>query len=381
MAEVELDGVSKTYPNGVQAVREFSLHIENGELFVLLGPSGSGKTTLLRLIAGLEQPTAGTIRIDGKVVNERAPRDRNVAMIFQRPALYPHLTVRKNLEFGLHLREDRGFLTGLLRWRGRPSQDLAQRVNIAARDLGLQDLLERRPHELSGGEQQRVALGRAVVRRPRAFLLDEPLTHLDEPSRLATRRQLHLLQRRLGATMIYVTHDQAEAMALSDRIAVLESGKVRQVGEPASVYHKPCDRFVAGFLGSPRMNFLHGRLLQADSGLRFVAEDWSIEVPESRTEWHRFAPHEVTLGVRPQDILLEKSLATAGELRMEVVLVEPAGSGLVVMLKRGGSEVTALVNSLDVMVGQCLGVRFNLRLASLFDRATGVSYDAPVPSG
>ena len=276
MAEVALKGVGKQYANGVQAVEGLDLVVADGELVVLVGPSGCGKTTTLRLIAGLEAPSAGLVRIGGSVVNGEPPNRRDVAMVFQRPALYPHLSVQANLGFGLKLRQ--GW------WFGAPER--RHRVEEVARALGLEDLLDRRPAELSGGQQQRVALGRALVRRPAVFLLDEPLAGLDAPLRLEMRRELHLLHRRLRATMIYVTHDQEEALTLGDRVVVLDRGRPQQSDRPAALYERPANRFVAAFLGWPPLSLLDGRLVEEDGRLCLVGDGEKLPVPG---EWRRFA--------------------------------------------------------------------------------------------
>jgi multiple sugar transport system ATP-binding protein len=279
MAEVALEKVGKTYPGGIAALRDVSLRIEDGELVALVGPSGSGKTTLLRLIAGLETPTGGTIRIGDRIVNDVPPHRRDVAMVFQRPALYPHLSVRANLGFGLFLRQ------GLFRRTGVPPvPPTEERIASIARQLGLEDILDRRPATLSGGQQQRVALGRALVRRPAVFLLDEPLSNLDTRLRLEMRRELHLLHRRFRTTIIYVTHDQDEAMSLGQRIVVLDQGLVRQAGSPQELYDRPSDRFVAGFLGWPPMNLLDGELVMVDDRLSFGNGD--VCLVTCRPDWH-----------------------------------------------------------------------------------------------
>src|SRR5262249_45832989 len=241
MNGLELSNVSKVYDNGHRAVDRVSLAVEAGQLLVLVGPSGCGKSTLLRMIAGLEDVTEGEIRIAGQVVNERAPSDRDVAMVFQNYALYPHMTVYENLAFGLRMRR-------------RPATEIESVVRETAALLGLEERLRRRPRELSGGERQRVALGRAMVRRPNGFLFDEPLSNLDARLRVQVRGEIHRLHRRLGATMVYVTHDQVEAMTLGERIAVLDHGALQQVADPATLYERPANRFVAGFIGSPPMN-------------------------------------------------------------------------------------------------------------------------------
>src|SRR5207244_2247336 len=258
MAEVTLQHLAKVYSNGIEAVRDLNLTIADSELVVLLGPSGCGKTTTLRLIAGLEEPTAGTISIGGQVVNGVPPRRRNVAMVFQRSTLYPHLNVRRNIAFGLRLRQHTNPLAKLALRLSRPAlyaqakhqdKEIVQRVQSTARLLGLEELLDRRPSQLSGGQQQRVALGRAIARQPEVFLLDEPLSQLDGRLRAELRHELHLLQRRIRKTMAYVTHDQAEALTLADRLVVMDRGLVQQVDRPLAVYERPINRFVAAFLG------------------------------------------------------------------------------------------------------------------------------------
>src|SRR5437660_7907268 len=245
MASLRLEKIDKVYPNGQEAVRGIDLEVADSELVVLVGPSGCGKTTILRIIAGLETPTRGRVFLDDKDVTDWPPQKRDLAMVFQSYALYPHKTVRDNLGFGLRLRHS-------------PRQLIAERVESVARSLHLEGLLDRRPGELSGGERQRVALGRAIARRPRAFLLDEPLSNLDAQLRLQTRAELAQLHRQLGATMLYVTHDQEEAMALGDRVAVLRQGVIQQVASPLDLERRPANVFVAGFIGSPAMNFFPG---------------------------------------------------------------------------------------------------------------------------
>lgn len=247
MARVTLNGVQKTFPDGHRAVRDFSLDVADGEFVVLVGPSGCGKTTTLRMIAGLEDITAGEVQIDGRVVNALHPKDRDVAMVFQTYALYPHMTAYENIAFALQL-------------RGMKRDDIDRRVRQAAVMLGLRDQLEKKPAALSGGQRQRVAVARAIVREPRVFLFDEPLSNLDSRQRAAARAEIRSLQSRLKATTIYVTHDQEEAMTMGDRIVVMYAGVVQQAGTPMDVYHRPANRFVAGFIGSPPMNFIEGRL-------------------------------------------------------------------------------------------------------------------------
>ncbi|HVX60376.1 MAG TPA: ABC transporter ATP-binding protein [Pirellulales bacterium] len=313
MAGVILEHVSRVYPGGVTAVSEIDLEVRDREFLVLVGPSGSGKSTTLRMIAGLEPVSAGRIWIDGRQVDDLAPQRRNIAMVFQGQALYPHLSVYGNLAFGLELRSQGGrwrrMFRGLL-GRREPS-DIGERVRQAARCLGIEPLLERMPGELSGGERQRVALGRAMVREPAAFLFDEPLSNLDAQLRVEMRRELKRLSRQLEATVIYVTHDQAEALTLGDRIVVLEHGKVQQLGEPDEVYDRPANRFVAGFIGTPPMNLMEGRIGETesvratpdDSPLGFAGAGWSAPVAaEHREALAGFVGEPVVLGIRPEHV-------------------------------------------------------------------------------
>ncbi len=383
MAEVVLEHVTKVYPNGVQAVRDLSLKVAEGELVVLIGPSGCGKTTTLRLLAGLEQPSSGTISIGGRPMNALPPRDRDVAMVFQRSVLYPHLNVRRNLSFGLEMRNRSGWQSKLaLRWLRpaayarvqRQNQTLTEQVANAARLIRLDSIMDRLPGQLSGGEQQRVALGRALVRRPGVFLLDEPLSQLDGRLRAELRHELHLLQRQLRATMIYVTHDQAEAMTLADRVAVLDQGVVQQVDRPMAVYERPCNRFVAGFLGWPAMNFMEGQLLRTPAALHFVAPGWPpLAVPPGRTNsWMPQAGKPVVLGIRPEDIELATPVLNAVTLAMEVALVEPLGHAWLVTLRRNGQHwVARLTDRQGINTEQTVEVRINMGHAHLFDRVTG----------
>ncbi len=367
MAEVALAGVSKQYAGGVQAVRDLTLAAADGELLVLVGPSGCGKTTTLRLIAGLETPTRGSIRIAGRDVTRLPPRERDVAMVFQRPALYPHLSVRDNLAFGLRMR--RGWLAWL---RDRGSEaTVRERVARAARILELEDVLDRLPSQLSGGEQQRVALGRAVVRQPAAFLLDEPLSNLDARLRAEMRRELHLLQRRLAATMIYVTHDQTEAMALGDRVAVLHHGVAQQVAAPLAVYERPANRFVAGFIGWPPMNFLDGELVERDGRPWFTTAGAALPL-DGALGWLAHRGRPLTLGVRPEDVRLGPPGRDG--LVMETALVEALGSTCVVTLRRDDRQAMAVTGArLAPNVPEKVAVMFDLTKAHLFDRSTGLA--------
>jgi multiple sugar transport system ATP-binding protein len=366
MAEVVLEKVSKTFPGGMAALRDVSLRIENGELLALVGPSGSGKTTLLRLIAGLESPTTGTIRIADRIVNAIPPYRRDVAMVFQRPALYPHRSVYDNLAFGLKLWRGRW-----QRWltRGNGNASIDARVREVAQQLGLTNVLERRPATLSGGQQQRVALGRALVRQPAVFLLDEPLSNLDAQLRLEMRRELHLLHRRFRATMIHVTHDQDEALSLGERVVVLDQGVVRQADCPQMLYDRPSDRFVAGFLGWPSMNLLDGELVEVEG--RLIFRNWDVCLVSClRPDWRPFVGRPLTLGIRPEDVRLSDGPGE-GCLGMDVRLVERLGPVQLVTLATGSWTVTArMAVSPALEEGAEVFAAFDLTQAHLFDPAT-----------
>lgn len=322
MASLVLEGVSKSYADGQFAVHNFDLTIADQELVVLVGPSGCGKSTTLRMIAGLEQASAGSIRIGDRVVNDVPPRDRDIAMVFQNYALYPHMTVFRNMAFGLELRYGGswpGRLVRRLLWpaeerrRAERRSRIRDQVTAAARLLGIESLLGRMPRQLSGGERQRVALGRAIVREPAAFLFDEPLSNLDAKLRSQMRRELKQLHQQLNATIVYVTHDQVEAMTLGQRVVVMNEGEIRQIGTPLEVYDHPADVFVAGFLGSPPMNLIAGELQDSPSGWEFVGGGLRIQCPdlafansnEGKTQAKR--SRQITLGVRPEDVLLGES--------------------------------------------------------------------------
>ncbi|WP_413625124.1 MULTISPECIES: ABC transporter ATP-binding protein [Luteibacter] len=330
MAAVRLDKVRKVYPNGHVALEEASFEIADGELLVLVGPSGCGKTTLLRMIAGLESITGGTMRIGDRVVNDVAPKDRDIAMVFQNYALYPHMTVRENLGFGLRL-------------RGVAREEIDRRVAVASDMLGLNERLEHRPAALSGGQRQRVALGRALVRDPAVFLLDEPLSNLDAKLRLSTRVEIARIHRRLGATMVYVTHDQIEAMTLGQRIVVLNGGVVQQLDTPMNLYNRPANLFVAGFLGSPAMNLFHGTLRRAD-GLRLETRDGAIALGTQAHALEAWVDKPVIVGIRPEDLLTVADHADVAErLRAHVEVVEPVGNEVFLNMRHGEAELVARV--------------------------------------
>jgi multiple sugar transport system ATP-binding protein len=293
MAEIEFDDVSKTYPDGTHAVNDLNLLIADGEFMVFVGPSGCGKTTALRMVAGLEEITDGEIRIGGQVVNDVSPKNRDIAMVFQTYALYPHMTVRENLAFGLRLRR-------------MPHAEIDRRVTSAAQTLGLEDFLQRKPRALSGGQRQRVAMGRAIVREPHAYLMDEPLSNLDAKLRVQMRAEIHKLQRDLDVTTIYVTHDQVEAMTMGDRVAVMRDGHLQQVDVPERLYDRPANQFVAGFIGSPAMNMVEASLAADDSGVwvRFGAHRLLVDeaLLTARPGLQAYVGRRLVLGLRPEDV-------------------------------------------------------------------------------
>jgi multiple sugar transport system ATP-binding protein len=334
MAEVVLKSVCKVYPGPVTAVDNVSLLIRDREFIVLVGPSGCGKSTTLRMVAGLEEISAGTICIGDRVVNGVAPKDRDIAMVFQNYALYPHMNVYRNMAFGLLMRRRYAPSRNLLAWLGSPQRralasqerrDIDRRVRETAAMLGIQDLLARRPRELSGGQRQRVAVGRAIVREPKAFLFDEPLSNLDAKLRVEMRAELKRLHRRVQTTTIYVTHDQEEAMTLGDRVVVMKDGTVHQVGSPHEVYERPVNRFVAGFVGTPPMNFFDGSLTRDGERILFTdGADRLALTPEQEQRLAGAVGKPVVLGVRPE--ALQPGAASGGAtLHVDVSVVEPLG--------------------------------------------------------
>ncbi|KAA8918909.1 sn-glycerol-3-phosphate ABC transporter ATP-binding protein UgpC [Xanthomonas sontii] len=319
MAKVQLDNIRKVYDNGQVAVHGASFEVADGELMVLVGPSGCGKSTLLRMIAGLEEISGGELRIGERVVNEVAPKDRDIAMVFQSYALYPHMTVAENLAFGLKL-------------RGESKEVIRQRVAAAADTLGLTPMLDKLPRAMSGGQRQRVALGRALVREPAVFLLDEPLSNLDAKLRHSVRTEIAQLHRKLGTTMIYVTHDQVEAMTLGQRIVVLKDGVIQQIDTPMALYDRPANLFVAGFLGSPAMNVLRGRLVE-EGGLQLQLQDGGrVPLPGApiAPQW---LGRELAIGVRPEH--LQPSDDAQGGFEATIEVIEPVGNEIFVNLSHG----------------------------------------------
>jgi multiple sugar transport system ATP-binding protein len=331
MAQVVLSQINKFY-GPVQAVKDFNLHINDKEFVVFVGPSGCGKTTTLRMIAGLEAISSGDISIDGQVVNDLAPMDRDIAMVFQNYALYPHMSVFDNMAFGLKMRKF-------------DKREITKRVTEAADILGIGELLKRKPRQLSGGQRQRVALGRAIVRHPRVFLFDEPLSNLDAKLRVQMRVELKKLHQRLGTTAVYVTHDQVEAMTLGDRVVVMKDGLVQQVGEPLELYNRPANKFVAGFIGSPAMNFATVTMVNGDGRLTARNGGLALDVPAPQAE--RLLPHvgrQLTLGIRPEDLRVANGGDPAGlTFASRVEVVEQLGSEILLDVRVGEDAMVAAV--------------------------------------
>jgi len=334
MAEVALRSVVKRFDE-VEAVRAIDLHIADNEFVVLVGPSGCGKSTTLRMIAGLEEVTSGDIYIGGELVNDLPPKDRDIAMVFQNYALYPHMTVFENMSFGLRLRKV-------------AKSEIRQRVEHAARILDITDLLDRRPKALSGGQRQRVAMGRAIVRNPKVFLFDEPLSNLDAKLRVQMRTEIKRVHQKVNTTTVYVTHDQVEAMTLADRVVVMNNGRIDQIGTPHELYHQPRTRFVAGFIGSPAMNMLSCRLQQDGDGLRVRLSDAiTLPVPPSRAQRYRSSVgKELVLGLRPEHITEPRRSESRAACEFTAILdvVEPMGMETIIYFTIDGQEVCARVD-------------------------------------
>jgi multiple sugar transport system ATP-binding protein len=367
MARVELDQLVKSYPGqrgGTPAVRGVSLAIADGELMVLVGPSGCGKSTLLRLIAGLEAPDSGTVSIDGKSMNGVPPKDRDLAMVFQNYALYPHLTVFENLAFGLRLRK-------------LPRAEIDLRVRAVASQLGLEGVLDRLPKSLSGGQRQRVAVGRAIVRQPKVFLFDEPLSNLDAKLRAATRAEIARLHQRLKATMIYVTHDQVEAMTLGDRICVLREGEIMQVAPPLELYRRPANLFVAGFIGDPPMNLLTGMVADHEGILEFRAPGLPALPLAAPFAVAAAGPagRVTVLGFRPEHVHVGADEVGPNPLPGQIELVEPMGVMTHLHLRVAGQLLIARVPpAVDFAAGQSVPVAIAMDQAHIFDQATGLAW-------
>jgi len=364
MAEVRFENVNKRFGQTI-AVKDFNLEIPDKEFVVLVGPSGCGKTTVLRLLSGLEEPDEGKIYIGQRLINNVPPRDRDIAMVFQSYALYPHMSVHDNMAFGLSLRKT-------------PKPEIERRVKEAARILGIEELLKRKPRQLSGGQRQRVALGRAIVREPAAFLLDEPLSNLDAKLRVQTRAELSKLHQRLGTTFIYVTHDQVEAMTMATVIAVMNKGILQQVGKPQDLYERPVNVFVAGFIGSPAMNFFDVTVKGNQDGLYLDAGTFQVPVPVERDGiLHKYLDKKIIFGIRPEDISSPKYIAPgiiASPIRAKVDVTELMGNEFYLHLLTGDTPFLARVDArTEARPGQDIELVFNMAKMHAFDAETEIT--------
>jgi len=363
MAQVSIRKVVKAYEGGVQAVKGIDLEIEDHEFVVLVGPSGCGKSTTLRMIAGLEEITAGEIAIGGKVVNDIPPRDRDIAMVFQNYALYPHMSVFENMAFGLTLRKF-------------PKEEIKRRVDNAARILDITSLLERKPKALSGGQRQRVAMGRAIVRDPKVFLFDEPLSNLDAKLRVQMRTEIKKVHQTVKTTTVYVTHDQVEAMTLADRVVVMNHGVIEQVGPPQELYHRPATRFVAGFIGSPAMNFIPARIENGSGALRLnLPNGIVLPVPAERTQRYAgMAGKEVLFGIRPEHLTEPKNLDRDNIALFDLTpeVLEPMGMETLVHLRMQGAEICSRIDpTTPAEPGRPLQVAADLNHMHIIDPVSG----------
>jgi multiple sugar transport system ATP-binding protein len=365
---VEIKSLVKTYLDDrgrptFTAVKNISLQIEDGEFMVLVGPSGCGKSTTLRMVAGLEKISSGTISIGGRVVNELEPKDRGIAMVFQNYALYPHMTLFNNMAFGLQLAK-------------KSKEFISETVGKTSKALGLDHMLERKPHALSGGQRQRVALGRAIVRSPKVFLFDEPLSNLDAKMRVQMRSEISKLHAQLGSTMIYVTHDQVEAMTMGDRICVMRDGNIMQVADPLTLYRQPDNLFVAGFIGSPPMNLIKGKVQKRDGGLFFVesAEKNALTIPlQGRLETlaSKYVDKDIVFGVRPEHLSDQEKDSGHLPITSTVEISEPMGSESLVYLKAGAGNLIARIHGEHLFhLGEQVTIQVNLDKVSLFDATT-----------
>ncbi len=364
MADLQLKHVYKKYSGGVTAVSDFCLDIEDKEFIVLVGPSGCGKSTTLRMIAGLEEISEGELYIGGKLVNDVAPKDRDIAMVFQNYALYPHMTVFDNMAFGLKLRKT-------------PKDEINKRVHEAAKILDIEHLLDRKPKALSGGQRQRVALGRAIVRDPKVFLMDEPLSNLDAKLRVAMRTEINKLHKRLETTFIYVTHDQTEAMTMGTRIIVMKDGVIQQVDTPANLYNKPCNMFTAGFIGSPQMNFIDAVLSKNNDGVFLEFGGETIKLPEGKVANHvldDYIGKTVVMGIRPEDMHDEEGfIASKPEATVSayVDVTEMMGAEYYLYLTVAGKAFTARVNPrTTAKMGETIKIALDTNKIHLFDKET-----------
>jgi len=362
MAKVQLEKVWKIYDNSFEAVKEADLIAEDKEFVVLVGPSGCGKTTTLRMIAGLEDISRGKIYIGDKVVNNIPPKDRDIAMVFQNYALYPHMTVYQNMEFGLKLRRT-------------PKDEIDKRVKEAADLLGIDHLLDRKPKQLSGGQRQRVALGRAIVRYPQVFLFDEPLSNLDAKLRVQMRAEIIKLHKKLETTIIYVTHDQTEAMTMGDKIVVQKDGIIHQIDSPINVYNHPRNKFVAGFIGSPSINFFDGKIRKEGKTIFFDYGSFTVEIPDTYDDsLKKYVSKNIVMGVRPEDIYHKKYSSNAeipAEMEAIVEVVEPLGSEFVVNFKTGDTIFTGRLEPKEQpKMDEKMTLVFDMKKVHFFDKET-----------
>ena len=359
MATVELVGINKVYEGDVHAVKDANITIQDKEFVVLVGPSGCGKTTTLRMVAGLEEISSGELRIDNKLVNEVPPKDRDIAMVFQNYALYPHMTVFDNMAFGLKIRK-------------YDKEEILKRVNDAAEILEIKELLQRRPKQLSGGQRQRVAVGRAIVRHPKVFLFDEPLSNLDAKLRVQMRAEISSLHTRLQATMIYVTHDQVEAMTMGDKIVVMRDGLIQQIGDPLTLYNKPVNRFVAGFMGSPPMNFMTVKVKQEGGGIVVDEGEFSLAVTgKNATAITPYVGKSMVFGFRAEDLTHSKKAVAGKSIPMSVGVVEPLGAETHVYGTTAKHQLIARVEPhVTPTVGDTIQFNPNMDKAVFFDIET-----------
>ena len=364
MASLSLQHINKTYPNGFQAVKDFNLEIEDKEFIIFVGPSGCGKSTTLRMIAGLEEISGGTLKIGDKVMNDVEPKDRDIAMVFQNYALYPHMTVYDNMAFGLKLRKV-------------PKDEIDKAVREAARILDLEKLLDRKPKALSGGQRQRVAMGRAIVRNPKVFLMDEPLSNLDAKLRVQMRIEISKIHQRLGATIIYVTHDQTEAMTLGTRIVVMKDGVVQQVDTPQHLYEQPGNLFVAGFMGSPQMNFLDAQIAEKGGDLVAKVGEYDVVIPAAKAKVLKdggYVGKTVVLGIRPEDIHDSQMFIEASPsapMTSTVKVYELLGAEVFLYFDVNGTQVTARVDPrTNSKTGDTIKFAFDMEKSHFFDKET-----------
>jgi multiple sugar transport system ATP-binding protein len=362
MSRVLLKKVTKVFPGNVVAVKDVDLEVKDREFLVLVGPSGCGKSTTLRMVAGLEEITEGEIFIEDKLINDIPPKDRNIAMVFQNYALYPHMNAYRNMAFGLLLRKF-------------PRAEIEKRVKNAASILGISELLNRKPRELSGGQRQRVAVGRAIVRQPKAFLFDEPLSNLDAKMRVQMRAEISKLHTRLRATMIYVTHDQVEAMTMGDRIAIMKDGVIYQIADPLTLYGKPANKFVAGFIGTPPMNFMDCRIVKKGTNFYLSEGNFELKVPEEMVPLLQgYVGKEVSFGVRPEDIYDKPSFPGKVEeniLSSVVEVVEPMGSEIYLYLNTGKNSFVARIEAyVRAKVQEKIELVLNMEKTHVFDKET-----------